>query len=636
MQAREKFEKNEAALDLLRNNALDGYWDWNMSTGDNLLSTRWKQALGYQEEEIEDHIDAWKALLHPDDLPKALAAMDKHMGEGAAYKEVLRYRRKDGTYAHMLAQGVATKNSAGEWTRMFGTHTDVSELEEARAAARAANLAKSTFLSTMSHEIRTPLNSLLGMAQVLLTSDLTDDQRDCLVTLRNSGTHLLALLNDLLDISQIEAGRLDLINENFDIQGTARVVVDVLCKEAGDKGLLMKFESTLPPGSTFLGDSDRVRQIIFNLLGNSVKFTSSGHVAISLQREVRGSEDGVLIKVTDTGVGMTPEQQQIVFQEFTQANTQTRRKFGGTGLGLCITRKLSAKMNGTIELESEYGKGSTFRVWLPGLEVPKSDSKGTTGDSVIIYEPDGKDSLLECAKAAGLSPTRLTKKMELESVVKSGPRNLTVVLDRPYVNDAEESSYSKTLDEALKINGAKIVTIGRHHPWVKVVEKRSLRILPTFFTSDELKDAITDDPKTTEAEEPEPEETLSIDNGRNLRVLVAEDNPVNQKVILRLLRPLPCEVIIAGNGEEAVRLASEHELDLILMDCQMPIMDGTEATKIIREAGSTIPIVAVTANASTADRDECLACGMTGFLTKPIRMEQLKKVVHDCRNSLFS
>jgi PAS domain S-box-containing protein len=299
MEAQQRLKGKEAVLDLLCTTALDGYWDWNIKTGEDFLSARWKNALGYEEDELPNTVETWMNLLHPDDLPKATEAVRRHMEEGAPYSIVLRYRRKDGTLSHMLAQGVAQRGEGGEWVRMFGTHTDVSYLEEARAA-HEANEAKTAFLATMSHDIRTPLNAVLGMAQALMATDLTEEQRDCAETLKNSGAHLLSLINDILDFSQIESGALRIAREEFCIQTTTRNVLDVLLLGAVQKDIRLAFRTHIAPGSAFVGDSERVGQILFNLVGNAQKFTKSGSVTVSLSEETRGDVDGVTLKVQDT------------------------------------------------------------------------------------------------------------------------------------------------------------------------------------------------------------------------------------------------------------------------------------------------------------------------------------------------
>jgi PAS domain S-box-containing protein len=291
MQVQEELKKKNDVLDMLCNTSLDGFWDWNIKTGGKVLSARWKKSLGYEECELENTLETYLMLLVPEDIPKAFAARKKHMDEGAPYSVVLRFMRKDGTMAHMLAQGVATKDErSGQWTRMYGTFTDVSYLEEARAA-RSANEAKSVFLRTMSHEIRTPLNAILGMAQVLMGTQLDENQQDCLSTLHHSGKHLLSVINDILDFSQIESGNLTVASAQFDVQTSVRDVVAALQLEAQKKGVDLTFDSSIPVGAKFVGDPERTRQVVFNLLGNAVKFTTEGTVSVSLDIAAENDDD---------------------------------------------------------------------------------------------------------------------------------------------------------------------------------------------------------------------------------------------------------------------------------------------------------------------------------------------------------
>jgi PAS domain S-box-containing protein len=299
MKVQDELRKKEAVLDLLCTTALDGFWDWNMNTGEDFLSKRWKKALGYEDDELANTVETWMSLLHPDDLPKAMDAVKRHMDEGAEYNVVLRYKRKDGTWAHMKAQGVAQKDENGNWARMFGTHTDVSYLEEARAA-REASEAKSVFLATMSHEIRTPLNAVLGMAQVLMTTQLTEEQEECVTILQNSGAHLLSLINDILDLSQIESGVISIAKDEFSIQTSVVGVLDVFLLQARQRGIALTFETHVPAGTLFCGDSERICQVLFNLVGNALKFTAAGSVDVVVSTKRVNNISGVLFEVHDT------------------------------------------------------------------------------------------------------------------------------------------------------------------------------------------------------------------------------------------------------------------------------------------------------------------------------------------------
>jgi PAS domain S-box-containing protein len=408
MNVQEDLKKKEAVLDLLTSTSLDGYWDWDLLTGDLHMSSRFKSLLGYTDAELANRIETWWSLLLPEDVPKVLDAIEKckSEGKGEEYDQppllniVLRYQRKNGTIASMLAQGVAqsipisSSTSIGEekkkWVRMFGTHTDVSYLEEARAA-RDASAAKTVFLATMSHEIRTPLNAVLGMAEVLMTTELTEEQKDCVTTLHNSGIHLLSLISDILDFSQIESGIVNLSCEDVDIQHTVRSVMDVLQHSADQKNLLLTFHTLIPARKIFKGDSERIRQLTFNLLGNAVKFTTVGSVNVSvyptsaMRNESAGQltssvsshatcQDGIQIVIQDTGCGILLSQHNKIFDDFHQAGHEIRSKFGGSGLGLSICKRLIRAMGGSIDVQSDYGKGSTFTVWLPGRLIDKAQS----------------------------------------------------------------------------------------------------------------------------------------------------------------------------------------------------------------------------------------------------------------------
>ena len=632
MEVQEELKKKEAVLDLLCTTALDGFWDWNMKTGEDFLSLRWKKALGYEDEDIENTVEGWMALLHPEDIPKAFAAVEKHKNEGADYSVVLRYRRKNGSYSHMLAQGVAQKDESGEWVRMFGTHTDVSYLEEARAA-RQASEAKTLFLATMSHEIRTPLNAVLGMAEVLQNTKLTEDQQDCVATLSNSGKHLLSLINDILDFSQIEAGLVAITNSDFSVQETVREVVNALQLGAKSKGIAITFDTSISPGAKFLSDPERTRQIVFNLVGNAVKFTSEGTVNVSLSVEERDGLHGVRVAVQDTGCGMAKENLVRIFEDFTQASCEVRNKYGGSGLGLSISKKLVAAMGGTIEVDSELHIGSTFTVWLPGI-VPQTlwhVSPGQANSKVLLYEnqppkEEGEDtdrgSLAHAIRATGRTVTKVSNLELFEEAFKKMPSQKVVC--------SLEENDSDMAELLFKFNPSMLIDVGRNlDPDDEKWQSRKLISLPPFPTTDEMDKAFNNQSTA----KPVFSRDYALSKlGRDLRILLAEDNPINVKVMRRLLSRYPCKVEVACNGTEAIEKAkSGGTWDLILMDMLMPECDGVDATRQIRTFDTRTHIVALTANATTEDRDNCLASGMNDFMSKPVSIDTLgRTLAHVC------
>jgi CheY-like chemotaxis protein/nitrogen-specific signal transduction histidine kinase len=372
----------------------------------------------------------------------------------------------------------------------------------ARLSAEAANAAKSAFLANMSHEIRTPMNGILGFANLALQSNSAEEQKECLATILSSGDALLAILNDVLDVSKIESGKFDILNEPFSLRDLLTDVGKVFAFKFREKSL--HFESSVAEGlpDIVIGDQLRLRQILLNLLGNAVKFTSEGSIGLLATGEHVGDRLNLRVAVRDSGIGIPPEKQRMIFEAFRQADDSTSKKYGGTGLGLSISMKLANLMGGTIELESAAGRGSSFYV--------------------LLSLPVGKAA----AQEEKLAPV----------------------------------------------------------------------------------------PASQETFEP-------------LRILLAEDNPVNQKLAVKLLEKQGHTVTVAGDGRRAVEAFQGGLFDLILMDVHMPEMDGLEATRQIRqmEAGRTrTPIIALTALAMTGDREICLAAGMDGFVAKPIRLNELR------------
>ncbi len=543
--------------------------------------------------------------------------------------------------------------SGGRWV---GTSIDMTdelvrqqELKDAKKEAEAASRAKSQFLANMSHEIRTPLNAVLGFASLIKDTDLDERQSDYVETIAESGESLLSILNDVLDVSKIEAGALDLDETEVNIERLIRSVMALMSVRAQSKDL--EIASYVDPNIpvALIGDQGRIRQILVNLIGNAIKFTEEGGISLEVRLEDRlpGDKVAILFSVSDTGMGISSEQQDHLFDRFTQADVSTTREFGGTGLGLSICRDLVELMDGTLEVQSEFGKGSTFRARIvldadDGDEryLDSSDAQTLRGRRLLVVDDNQVNlrviGLMLAAYGCRVETVDdpLAVREAILAAQDKGKPFETIIIDHmmPGMDGVQLAAQIREDSDIrpvkLILSSSGIATASQAEEWgfeaiapKPISQRRLINTLNRFFEELPVK---AKPPKKVEKKAPAPKKPSG--DGSGCRILLADDNPTNLKFIQSALEKHPVTVDTVGDGREAVSAARSLPYDLVLMDVQMVHMDGIEATKRIRKLGgdiASVPIIAITASAMAGDRERCLDAGMNDYLAKPVAIDQL-------------
>jgi PAS domain S-box-containing protein len=623
---------------------------------------RWSAFTGQTFDELKGW--GWLNAVHPDDRPNTARVWSAAVATRSPYEVEHRLRRHDGTYHHMLVRAVPILDDEGPIREWVGVHTDVTAQKEAEAALReatllaeAANRAKGDFLANMSHEIRTPMNGILGMTELALGTELTPEQRRYLGLVKTSADSLLTIINDLLDFSKIEAGKFELDAIPFALRDRVGDTMKALALRAHKKGLEVacSFDPDVP--DALVGDPGRLGQVLINLVGNAIKFTATGEVVLTVRcAEDEMSSDArvvLLFKVSDTGPGIPADKQCRLFQPFSQADTSTTRQFGGTGLGLTIARGLVDLMGGRIWFESEPGRGSTFsftaafETQSPGCQSADAEPDRLRGTSALIVDDNATNRLLlrELLMRWGMMPSLAASApaaLEVLSEAAALGTPFDLVLSDVMMPEVDGYQLAERIRQRPELDGAAVILLSSadtQHDTARCRLARVSAYLTKPVKQSELLDAILRalDPCNQQAEAIARERRpRSVDpcRSRPLDVLLVEDNATNQLLAVALLEKEGHRVETVNNGREALEILSGRSFDVVLMDIQMPVMDGFETTSRIREwekqTGAHVPIVAMTAHALKGDRERCLAAGMDGYVSKPVHADELYRALARC------
>jgi PAS domain S-box-containing protein len=648
-------------LSLATDVAALGVWEWDLANSVTTWDATMVQIYGFSPGPTNGY-EQWRSAVYPDDLPAAEAALNKVMTQKGRASVEFRIIRPDGAMRYVAAAEGGVLDESGKVTRIIGINIDITDRKQAEAdvqrakeGAEAANRAKSEFLANMSHEIRTPMNGIMGMTDLVLDSELNEEQREYLATVKSSADSLLTIINDILDFSKIEAGKIDIESLDFNLHDTLENTLKALALRAHEKGLELVCEIAPEVPEAVRGDSSRLRQVIMNLLGNAIKFTQQGEVALKVQLESQKDVDCVVhFIVADTGIGIPGEKLKMIFDPFSQADSSTTRHYGGTGLGLTISTRLVEKMGGKIWVESQVGQGTQFHftvrlgvVDAEGIVVGTIAPPEILRDVKVLIVDDnrtnrrilegmlkrwemistsvesGEEALVQLSAAWGAREPFGLILMDMHMPKMDGFGLVERIRQRPELSAAVIMMLTSA---GHRGDGERCKRLGVSAYLLKPIRQSELReAIARVLGAREQTGAIPLVTRYSLADAREP--------GASLRVLVAEDNAVNRLLITRMLEKRGHQVSVAVNGRETLAALEREDYDLILMDVQMPEMDGIEATLAIRQSekekkdGSHRTIVALTAHAMKRDQERCEAAGMDGYLAKPIRPQELDQLL---------
>jgi len=649
-------ELAEAArqLELVVDSTAVGIWDWQIDTQALRLNERWAEILGYTLDELAPiSIETWKKLTHPEDLALSEELLQQHWdGETDRYLCEVRMKHKASHWVWVLDTGrLVERDKDNQPIRMIGTHIDVTDrklaeesLLQAKEDAEQASIAKSEFLANMSHEIRTPMNGVIGMTNLLLEGELNEQQQDYAKVVKGSAESLLTIINDILDFSKIESGKLKLEMIDFNLGQLLDEISTEMALRAQEKQLELICPANLVTEQWVNADPNRIRQILINLIGNACKFTEQGEVSVSYQVIAQNSNDQkIKIEVKDTGIGLDAEQQNHLFERFNQADGSTTRKYGGTGLGLAISRQLVELMGGEIGVSSVLGEGSTFwfTLQLAVAEHAPSQTNQTDLKDLKILAVDSNQTYLSYLGQLfahwqmdyNLADTA-TEGLELLKDARECESPFDLVIVSEHLKDSDPSRFALNCQQSgLILNSRLVILTGQRSQAQQNLYAKNGYVcqLVKPIQKNRLYNELVRSLDLSSVAHPTKQETTSLTKTHfNGTVLLVEDNKVNQQVAQAILENLGCTVTIAENGQEGIDKILEQVFDIVFMDCQMPVMDGYTATRVIRNELNLakLPVIAMTANAMTGDRQQCLDAGMDDYISKPIDADRLIEVLH--------
>jgi PAS domain S-box-containing protein len=625
----------------------DGVWEFDLPANKLWFDPRFEELLGYGSGELAHSRERFERMIHPDDRRAARRGIDEHLQFDRVYDLEVRVQHKGGHYEWVRLRAQAERDSSGKPIWLAGSMQLVTDRKlaeqaalDAKLAAEAANRAKSNFLANVSHEIRTPMNGVIGMSQILSETTLDHAQREYVDIIRGSAQALLSLINDVLDFSKIEADRVELEHIDYDLRDVIYETASATALQAAVKGLelVVNIDATVPVLAR--GDPGRLRQIVMNLLGNAVKFADEGHVLLHISSTV--AENGceqLRIDVADTGIGIPADRLDRLFKSFSQVDSSTTRHYGGTGLGLSIVKSLAELMGGTVGVESELKRGSRFWVTLPVVSLREQQGPDPLGAGrrILIVDDLEVCRIGMAGKLALFSFDAVHVGTVAEALERLANERFDLVLADELMPNAGGSELLTAMRADPRHDGVRFVLMslfGAEHgaigEWPHQPDATAMKPIRALKLAHLLHQVLSgESPRLPSVPPPRAEVTFA-----GHRVLLVEDNHVNQRVAQRLLQNMLIDVTIANNGAEALERLATNSFDLVLMDCQMPVMDGFTATVQIREAersrgsGARLPVVALTANVMSEDRQRCIGAGMDAHLGKPILPNQLA----DCLN----